>query len=195
MSQEGTFMANYTRRIIMQTFEEMLDEIPFRKITVSSLVNRCEISSNTFYYHFKDIYDLLEVWLDMRGQAYLKLVDQETQWQEAFKTILRGIREHSQRVYHITDSLSRDWLERYIFTYVEQQFHNDLKRRTAEFQIDEKTLEKVSSFFCYAVLGFFIKYLWGNMKADINSSVDELGQIFEGTLSYILQNVEKNTVK
>lgn len=63
-------MANHTKRIIMQTFEEMLDEMPFGKITVSALVERCDISSNTFYYHFKDIYDLLEVWLDGRAKAY-----------------------------------------------------------------------------------------------------------------------------
>ena len=30
-------MANYTEKIIMQTFEEMLEEFPFGKITVSAL--------------------------------------------------------------------------------------------------------------------------------------------------------------
>ena len=47
-------MANYTHKAILQTFEEMLTEMPFEKITVSALVTRCEISSNTFYYHFQD---------------------------------------------------------------------------------------------------------------------------------------------
>lgn len=45
-------MANYTVKAIMENFEEMLVEMPFNKVTVSALVARCEISSNTFYYHF-----------------------------------------------------------------------------------------------------------------------------------------------
>lgn len=188
-------MANFTQKIIMQNFEAMLDEMPFGKITVSALVSRCDISSNTFYYHFKDIYDLLEVWLDRRAQKYLQEIENEPEWTEGFKTVLHGIKEHSPRVYHIADSISREQLERYVFTYVEKQFHHDLKLRTAEHQVDEETLEKVSSFFCYAALGFFIKYLWGSMKADIDSSVDELWQIFDGTLSYVLQKNEKNTPK
>lgn len=188
-------MANYTKRIIMQTFEEMLNEMPFGKITVSALVNRCEISSNTFYYHFKDIYDLLDVWLDGRVQVYLKQIQTKAEWKEQFKLALHGIKRHSRRVYHIADSISRDRLERFVFTYVEKQFLNDLKSRTAGLQIEEKTMEMISSYYCYAALGFFIKYLWSNMEADIDDSVDNLWHIFEGTMSYILHEAEKNAAK
>ena len=54
-------MALYTKKAIMRTFQQMLEEMPFDKITVSALVRRCEISSNTFYYHYQDIYALLDV--------------------------------------------------------------------------------------------------------------------------------------
>ncbi len=54
-------MAQYTQKAILSTFQQMLEEMPFDKITVSALVRRCEISSNTFYYHYSDIYDLLDV--------------------------------------------------------------------------------------------------------------------------------------
>ena len=53
-------MALYTKKAIMRTFQQMLEEMPFDKITVSALVRRCEISSNTFYYHYQDIYSVLE---------------------------------------------------------------------------------------------------------------------------------------
>ena len=49
-------MALLTKRVIMTTFQQMLEEMPFDKITVSALVRRCQISSNTFYYHYQDIY-------------------------------------------------------------------------------------------------------------------------------------------
>lgn len=64
--ERGKIMANYTQRAIIQTFQDMLKEMPFDKITVSAIVARCDISSNTFYYHYHDIYDLLDTWLHIR---------------------------------------------------------------------------------------------------------------------------------
>ena len=48
-------MAQYTQKALLSTFQQMLEEMPFEKITVSALVRRCELSSNTFYYHYSDI--------------------------------------------------------------------------------------------------------------------------------------------
>ena len=58
-------MALYTKKLIMTTFQEMLAEMPFDKITVSALVKRAEGSPNTFYYHYQDIYSVLE-WIVVR---------------------------------------------------------------------------------------------------------------------------------
>lgn len=50
------------KKLIMSTFQEMLEELPFDKITVAALVKRAGISPNTFYYHYQDIYALLNAW-------------------------------------------------------------------------------------------------------------------------------------
>ena len=49
-----------TKDMIVETFMEMLDEMPYNKITVRGIVERCGMSRNTFYYHFQDIPGLLE---------------------------------------------------------------------------------------------------------------------------------------
>ena len=55
-------MALYTKKLIMTAFAEMLEELPFDKITVAALVKRAGVSPNTFYYHYEDIYALLDAW-------------------------------------------------------------------------------------------------------------------------------------
>ena len=62
-------MALYTKKLIMSTFQEMLEELSFDKITVSALVKRAGISPNTFYYHYQDIYALLDVSIDKGSHA------------------------------------------------------------------------------------------------------------------------------
>lgn len=63
-------MASFTRKAILTTFEDMLQKTKFDKITVSALIAKCGISPNTFYYHFRSIYDLLDAWLHERLNQY-----------------------------------------------------------------------------------------------------------------------------
>jgi AcrR family transcriptional regulator len=49
-----------TKNSILDAFIELRSEKPLEKITVKELADRARISKQTFYLHYKDIYDLSE---------------------------------------------------------------------------------------------------------------------------------------
>lgn len=49
-----------TRKLIMDSFIELSSKKEFKDITVKDITTEAMINRATFYYHFKDIYDLLE---------------------------------------------------------------------------------------------------------------------------------------
>lgn len=49
-----------TRKLIMDSFMELSGEKEFKEITVKDITAEAMINRATFYYHFEDIYDLLE---------------------------------------------------------------------------------------------------------------------------------------
>ena len=51
---------DYTKTAIKAAFIRLLNERPLNKISVKSIVDICNISRNTFYYHYQDIPSLLE---------------------------------------------------------------------------------------------------------------------------------------
>ena len=53
-------MTKFTRNAIKETFMQLLNEKPLDKISVRDVVESCGISRNTFYYHYHDIYEVLE---------------------------------------------------------------------------------------------------------------------------------------
>ena len=53
-------MAHLTEAAIQDTFLKLLSEQPFDKITVTQLVDECQITRRTFYYHYSDLYELLD---------------------------------------------------------------------------------------------------------------------------------------
>lgn len=53
-------MAIKTKDLIIKSFFELLGKNNIEQITVTDLVEKCDISRQTFYYHFKDIPSMLE---------------------------------------------------------------------------------------------------------------------------------------
>ena len=158
-------MALLTQKALMTTFEEMLEEMQFDKITVSALVKRCGISPNTFYYHYQDIYALLNTWLSRKIGEMREQSGDSGGWREEAKIFLHYCQEHPKIIYHIFDSLSREQLERYVFSSTEDSF--------------AKQVNEIIQFCKFAYMGFFIKFLWNRMDFDVDKSVDRLGTMFE----------------
>lgn len=50
--------SNRTKLLLAAELKQIAKLKPFARITVSELCQRCEVDRRTFYYHFRDIYDL-----------------------------------------------------------------------------------------------------------------------------------------
>lgn len=182
-------MALYTKKLIMSTFETMLTEMPFDKITVATLVKRAGISPNTFYYHYQDIYALLDVWFQENAEAFLP-AEKPIEWKSVTKSVLRRCKEHSKTIYHVFDGLSRDRLERYIFSLTDDAFSRVVHQAADGRNISEENLRSIASFCRYAFIGFVMQFFWNGMENDIDETVDRLGTLFDSFLHGALQTAE-----
>lgn len=50
--------SNLTKQALSSALKELMEEQPFEKISVSDICERCHMNRKSFYYHFKDKYDL-----------------------------------------------------------------------------------------------------------------------------------------
>ena len=48
-----------TKRALAQAMKEAMSELPLEKIRIKDIVKRCNMNRQSFYYHFKDKYDLV----------------------------------------------------------------------------------------------------------------------------------------
>lgn len=179
-------MALYTKKLIMTTFQTMLEEMPFDKITVVALVKRAGISPNTFYYHYQDIYALLDAWFWERVEHFVPQ-DSPVEWKSTTKTLLHQCKAHPKTIYHVFDSLSRDYLERYIFSLTDDAFTKAVQQAAAGHALSEDRLRSIASFCRYAYIGFVMQFFWNHMENDIDESVDRLGVLFDIFLTTAVQ--------
>lgn len=51
--------SNITKRALAASLKELMESQPFDKISVGDICEKCEMNRKSFYYHFKDKYDLV----------------------------------------------------------------------------------------------------------------------------------------
>ncbi|MGN1028390.1 MAG: TetR/AcrR family transcriptional regulator C-terminal domain-containing protein [Faecousia sp.] len=51
--------SNITKRALAVALKELMEEKPFAKISVADICEKCNMNRKSFYYHFRDKYDLV----------------------------------------------------------------------------------------------------------------------------------------
>lgn len=51
--------SNITKRALAHALKELMEEKNFSKISVADICEKCDMNRKSFYYHFKDKYDLV----------------------------------------------------------------------------------------------------------------------------------------
>lgn len=72
--------SNITKRALASALKELMNEKPFARISVSDICTRCDMNRKSFYYHFKDKYDLVNWIYNTEFLAVVRHKDYESGW-------------------------------------------------------------------------------------------------------------------
>ncbi|MGI6334629.1 MAG: TetR/AcrR family transcriptional regulator C-terminal domain-containing protein [Saccharofermentanales bacterium] len=74
--------ANITKQALSVALKELMEEVPFDKIRIADICKRCDMNRKSFYYHFKDKYDLLNWIFDTEFISFAKDLSQAEEFNE-----------------------------------------------------------------------------------------------------------------
>lgn len=63
---------NFTKQVMFNAFKSLLETRQFSDINISDICQQSKLSRNSFYYHFKDKYDLVNCIFDTEFASVLK---------------------------------------------------------------------------------------------------------------------------
>ena len=175
-------MAHLTEAAIQDAFLKLLSEQPFDKITVTQLVEECQITRRTFYYHYSDLYELLDTILHRETERALDEFETTGSWEECMITASRFAREHKRAVYHIYTSSHRLELEKHVDSYVEAQAHG--------LRVSEADKKLVCDLYRFGITDIFYEWLENGMKEDLETQIHRLSLLFTGNIRASLSRVQ-----
>jgi len=181
-------MSNFTKQAIAQSFRELLIKKPLNKITVADIAEHCGINRQTFYYHFQDIYDLVE-WMCVE-LAEKALKDNRTYdtWQEGFLAIFLQVQSDKAFTEAIYHSVQFETLQRSIYRMVFPLLENVVKEKAAAYVVRSEDVDFIARFYMYAFVGLMLDWIKDGMNASPKELVGRTSTLIHGTIERSLES-------
>ena len=180
-------MSQITKRALEQSLKNLLQQKPLSKITISDITEDCGISRMTFYYHFKDIYDLV-VWACAEDAARA-LQNKKTYdtWQQGFVQIFHAVRENKVFVMNVYRCVNREQVEKYLVPLTDQLIMGVITERAAGMTVREADQQFIAQVYSYAFVGIMLDWIRDDMRADPEELVNRLAMVIRGDITQALE--------
>ena len=167
--------------------KKLLLQKPLNNITINDITEDCGVNRMTFYYHFKDIYDLVD-WIMVEDAAKALEGRQSFEnWTDAFLDILHQVQDNKVLVMNVYRSVSREQLEQYLYKLLDSMLRDFVDRSAQGFTVQDSDKQFIIDFYKYALVGMALEWIRKDMKEDPVRMTERLNVLLHGELERALR--------
>lgn len=184
-------MSDITKKALAAAVSELLWEKPLDKITVKEITDKCGLTRNAFYYHFSDVYRLLEWMLTSKADEIIANFRKEENWQRGFEMALRFLYDNKRIINNIYKFIDRGHLEGYLDKVVGAYALDLVRIHTAKSNAGEETQKLVADFYKNAFMGLVTRWVENDMKMHPKKMAKMCDIMFKGTVDQAVKSADK----
>ena len=180
-------MSQVTKRALEQSLKNLLLKKPLTKITVGDIADDCGINRMTFYYHFKDIYDLVE-WACLEdAQRALDGKKTYETWQEGFVQIFKAVQENKPFIMNVYRCVSREQVERYLTPLTDELLMGVINELSRNMVVRDEDKAFIARIYSYAFVGLMLDWIKNDMRTDPEPLVERFALVIHDDLKGALE--------
>lgn len=155
--------------------------------TISDITEDCGINRMTFYYHFKDIYDLVE-WACLED-AKRALDEKKTYdtWQQGLLQIFEAVQENKPFILNVYRCVHREQVEKYLQPLVDQLMLDVIQEESASMMIREEDKQFIAKIYAYIFIGVMLDWIKDDMREAPQEIVARLVKLLRGSVTAALR--------
>lgn len=180
-------MSEVTKRALEQSLKNLLLKKPLTKITISDIAEDCGINRMTFYYHFKDIYDLVEWSCLEDAKKALEGKKTHDTWQEGFLQIFQAVQDNKPFIMNVYRCVDRAQVERYLKPFVDNLLMNVIEEESADIAVRDEDKNFIAQIYTYIFVGLMLDWIADDMREEPKVIVDNLAILMQDSFSNALQ--------
>lgn len=185
-------MSQVTKRALEASLKNLLLKKPLDKITINDITEDCGINRMTFYYHFKDIYDLIEWCCVEDAKKALEGKKTYDTWQQGFLQIFEAVLDNKPFILNVYHSVSREQVEIYLYKLTYDLLIGVVEEKSAGMNVREEDKKFIADFYKYAFVGLMLDWVRHDMKGDPHKIIEDLSVVMHGNVAAALERFKTN---
>jgi len=180
-------MSDITKHALASSLKKLLAQKPIDKITVKDIVEDCGVNRHTFYYHFQDIFELIEWFCNDEANSVLGAHKTFETWKEAFYDLYDYLHDNKAIVMNVYNSGYRNYLEQYIRSLVRPYIVEFLSAQSEGMKISQEKLDFIADTYTYGIVSIAMDWIANDMAMRYDKSMKFFLRLLDGSMKYMLQ--------
>lgn len=181
-----------TKARLAKSLKDLMAERTLDKITIKEIVQRCGVNRQTFYYHFRDIYDLLDWMFIHEGAEFLKMnpiYDYDDDGQTILRMLSSYLQANQSSVISIYHSMGRELLYQYLCKQIYRMLNRSVSHRVTAYSVREGELHTIINFYKHAVVGSMLDWVEEGMHGAPEEIVERYRPLLKGMFDIALKKM------
>lgn len=175
----------------MTALGDLLQAKRLDDITVTELVERCGISRQAFYYHFSDLYGVVDYGI----QQFLEQLETPgpDQWRDALEQTLTLLRENRTLVLNVYRAYERSYVEHDLRRWAMPLVEARVRIAARRFAVTEDQISFMTELLTQALASIVLSWVERGMPSSVIERMDDFDILIGGGLDYTLERLaQKN---
>ena len=184
-------MAERTKIWIAEKMRKLMEKKSIEKIRVTEICRAAEIERPTFYYHFRDIPDLLESIVQEDCDQIIEDYPDIDSIESCLLVALDFARKRKKIISHIYNSADRPFFEKNLWKLCDYVVNNYLQRLFLQYDTAEEDRRLLGQYYKGVCFGITMEWLEYGMDEDVARCVNKLYAIKQGQLEEVFKRLKK----
>ncbi len=186
--------ANFTKLMITQGLKSLLETKPFSDISVGDISKQCNISRNTFYYHFKDKFDLINWIFHTEITPIIEKTTDIEHWNDGLLSLCQYMQTNRTFYMNVLEFQGQNSFSECLMDFYQHFISSIISTAQQKDILSQDQISQIARFYAHGLTGAILDWAKEGMISDPKPTVEMLQKLLEGAiLKQLLASKEKST--
>lgn len=169
--------------MIARGLKQLLEMKSFTDITVGDIARHCKISRNTFYYHFRDKYDVINWIFYTEITPLIGDTVSIDKWGSGMRALCHYIQENKAFYSNVVQFEGQNSLSDCLMVFYENLVQNMILNAGGEKVLRPQQIKIISRFYAHGMSGALLDWIRNGMVREPDTTVTMLEELLSGEIS------------
>jgi probable dihydroxyacetone kinase regulator len=179
--------ARITKKALAASLKSLMEVAPLSRISVKDIVEDCGVNRQTFYYHFRDKYELVN-WI-YRTEAVEGIADARdyAHWTEGIARIFSYLVDNRAFYVNALKAPGQDSFAGYLFEATHDLIMGVVNEVSGGLDVPMDERLFIADFYDFAFVGMAARWIRAGMGESPREITERIGDIVEGSMRRALE--------